>query len=454
MPSFNNVFGPESAARQFLIWNVASQIVNAVMAPALTEVTSLINEKFPEVPLSPSQAAQMVVRGFMSASDGQAEAAKSGINADRFRKMVKDVGTGPDLGMLVAALQRGYLDGGPRDAGFPSLEEALKDTTLRPEWHGLVEKLAVQIPTVAEVMNAWLEGQIEEEEAHARYLQAGGDPTWFQTSYNANGAAPTPDMLGTMANRRIIPWEGAGPKKATYEQGFLEGPWRNKWREPMRRLMEYLPPPRTVTAMERDGSLTPAQALDLYEKMGLRPDLAAAYLKSAQHSTSTKDKELARTDILALYHQKLITEAAALKMLEGLHYSPANAKYVLAIGEVHKASSAITSATSRVRNLYVSHKITHTAAQSALHDLGVDPAHSLELLSAWKIEEATNVRVLTEGQIVAAWWYEIITQAEAVKELEAIGYTAYDAWVLLSTKNKAPLEHKPAKGPNPIGVIP
>lgn len=454
MSNFDKMFGPHSAARQFLIWNVASQIVGAIMAPGLTELTSLVNENFPVTPLSPAEVAQMVARHLMDPQVGAAEAAKSGVNSDRFAHLIKQAGSGPDLGMLVTAWQRGLLAGGDNATCYVSLADALNDTTLRPEWHGLIEALAVQIPSVAEVMNAWLQGQIEEPEARKRYLEAGGDPTWFQTSYNANGAAPTPDMLGVMANRKIIPWDGTGPAAVTYAQGFLEGPWRNKWEKPMRRLAEYLPPPRTVTAMERDGSLTPTEALSLYEKEGLTPALATAYLKSAQHTTATKDKELARTDILNLYHNKLISEATALKMLEALHYSPANAAYVLSIADVHKASTAVTSATSRIRTLFVSHKITETAARNALHDLGVDPKHSAELLTAWQIEEAANIKQLTEGQIVSAWFYRVIDQAEAVKELTAIGYTAYDAWVLLSTRNKKALPHKPDKGANPIGINP
>ena len=47
-------------------------------------------------------------------------------------------------------------------------------------------------------------------------------------------------------------------------------------------------------------------------------------------------------------------------------------------------------------------------------------------------------------------WYgktkegKFMTEAEALGELQILGYTALDAWTLLSIKAKAPLPNKPA----------
>jgi hypothetical protein len=65
----------------------------------------------------------------------------------------------------------------------------------------------------------------------------------------------------------------------------------------------------------------------------------------------------------------------------------------------------------------------------------------------WELERAATFRPLTEAQLVAAWGNGVLTQAEAESELVAIGYTAFDAWVLLSNHNKGPLPGKPPRGP-------
>ena len=72
-----------------------------------------------------------------------------------------------------------------------------------------------------------------------------------------------------MARRGIIPWDGEGAGVVSFRQAFLEGPWRNKWEPYFRSLADYIPPPRTVTAMVREGAMTDADALKWYRAAGL-----------------------------------------------------------------------------------------------------------------------------------------------------------------------------------------
>lgn len=454
MAGIGDIFGSGSIGEQFLLWNVGSQIGNAAMGPFLSALSAAIYRADPNVPMSPAEAADMVSREIITLPEGQHEAAGTGISNGKFLHMVRAAGHGPTVPMLLEMLRRGLISDTDHVNDRPSFLEALADTGMRLEWADPIAALGVQIPSVAEVMDAWLEGQIEEDEAHRRYIEAGGDPTWFQTSYDANGTAPTPDMLGTMANRGIIPWNGHGPGVVSFEQGFLEGPWRNKWREAMRKLQEYLPPPRTVTALEREGSITADQALKLYEQTGLSPELAKAYLVSAQHVKSTTEKTLAKDDILQLYRDKIIDEAKAVKLLEALKYTAETAALILRVSDTRRAVTAVNAAVTRIRTLFVSHKITKVAAKNALNALGIPAGQEEDLLALWDVESAANIRQLTEGQITAAWSYDILSQTEAVQELQLIGYTAHDAWTLLSIKNKGKLDNEPAKSPNPIGVLP
>lgn len=454
MSALGELFGKGSIGEQFLLWNVGSQIGQAGMGPFLQALQARVWRADPNMPLPPGEAADLVARALLGHDDGAQNAASSGFDGSKFDLMVKAAGHGPTLPALLEMLRRGLIAEEADIHGRPSFKAAVTDTGLRPEWVNAVRELGVQLPSIAEVMDAWLEGQIEEDEAKRRYIEAGGDPTWFQTSYNANGSAPTPDMLGTMANRRIIEWEGTGPGVVSFHQGFLEGPWRNKWLGPMRKLQEYLPPPRTVTALEKEGSITADEALQLYEQTGLSPELAKAYLASAQHTKVATDKTLAKDDILQLYQDKIIDEAKAVKLLEALKYTAETATLILRVADTRRAMSAVNSALSRIRTLYVSHKITKQAAKSSMTTLGIPAGQEEMLLATWDVENAANVKQLTEGQIVSAFYYGILNQQQAIDELRLIGYTAYDSWVLLSIRNKGALPDPPAKGPNPIGVLP
>lgn len=454
MVDIGDLFGRGSIGQQFLLYNVGQSVAQTALTPFLQQLQELMWQTDPTLPIPPTTCASLVARGLLGRDAGAAEAKRSGVDEERFFQLATAAQSTPSLAEILEMHRRGELPLGEVGQRGASVYGALKDAGLNDEWAARAVTLSTQIPTVAEVMDAWLQGQIEEPEARERYSKAGGDPTWFQTSYNANGTAPTPVELGVLANRGIIPWDGAGPHAVSYHQGFLEGPWRNKWEAALRRLAEYLPPARTVTAMVHEGSITDQEALALWRKEGLSPELAAAYLKSAHHAGAASHKELAKTDILSLYADKLITEAEASKLLQELKYTAEVANLMLKVTDSHRAHTAVNAAVSRLRTLYTGRKITKAATLDALHGLGVPAGETSELLGVWDIQAATNIRQLTEGQIVSAFDKEILTQEEATTELVAINYTPYDAWVLLSTRYGEKLPHQPAKGAAGIGVLP
>lgn len=454
MAGFGDLFGKESVAGQFLMWNVGSVLTGALMSPLVNELTQLAYLSDPNVPLSPNAVAELVSRGLASEAWGKEEAQLTGVDQDRLNHLIDAVRHAPPLEAILSLYSRGLGDGGPGGITEGELNLALADLGVDPKWQAAAKLLAVQPPTAQEALNALLQGQITEEEAVSRWVQAGGDITWFQHAFDSEGSSPTPDMLGTMANRGIIPWEGGGPEVTSFHQGFLEGPWRNKWEAPMRRLAEYLPPPRTVTALQHAGVITNAQALALYEKEGLSPELAAAYVKSATEAKVVADKNLAKGDILALYKGKIITHAQALSLLGTLKYSTVDAGYILAVADLAQTTSNTRASVSRVHALYLGHKITKTAAVGVLHDLGISSSISAATIAQWDLEKSVNVRQLTPAQIETAWDKNIFTLAEALSELEHLGYTPYDAWVLMSIKNGKALAGKPAIDASGPGVLP
>lgn len=453
MVDLGSVFGKGSVAEQFLVWNVLSQLAMGILNPAVQTISNEVWQLDPNVPVPPATLAAMVNRGLLDMADGINESSKTGVGEPQFRKLVQVDGTGPTLVEAIELLRRGWItEGGPGDTGT-TFFGAMKDAGVRDEWIGALASLKIQKPSGEAALNALLQGQITEQRALALWLQDGQDPDWFTDAFNSNGTAPTPDMAGTMANRGIIPWDGSGPGVTSFEQAFLEGPWRNKWEPSMRKLMEYLPPPRTVTAMVRDGSLTDALALQLFEQEGLTPELAAAYLASAHHTTAETDKNLAKGEIIALYKAHKIDQAQATKLLETLKYSAANAALIIALADLQNADTHLTAAMNKVHGLYVSHKITREAAVSALKELKVGDAQITSLLTLWDVETTSNVRQLSEAQIVDAFALTLIPQGQAQTELENLGYTPLDAWILLSIKNKSALPGRPGAGATP-GVNP
>lgn len=445
--------GGGGALTQIFTWQVAAQIVQSLMEPTLTLVAQRVNADNPVVDLTPADLAQLVVRNYRDMGDAAGEAAHAGIDTSRFRDLVALAGDAPSPGDLAVALRRGVIPEGGSGVDAVSFDQGIREGRLADKWTAMVKELATQWPTPTDALDALLQGQISFDEARTLYRRLGGDEQFFTVLYNTRGNAPTPVEALEMANRGIIPWSGTGPEVVSYEQAFLEGPWRNKWLKPFEGIGEYLPPPRTVTAMVGAGSLTDDQALTLLLKQGLSKELAAAYVHDAHNQRSSKERELTVAQLLDMYGANLISADNASKLLVALKYSPNAADELIAYKDLQRAIAATNQAVSRIHQLYVTHKIDRQAAAGTLNSLKVPATQIDEILLTWGIERSVNVRTLSAAQIVDAWKLDIISQDEATAELVALGYTPRDAWILLSIKAKAPLPSAPAQGPAPLGNV-
>lgn len=421
---------------QMAMYQLVGQLVAAALTPYTQAVTNSLNAATPLVPLSPAEAAAAVQRGIMALPDGRHEARFSGVNDSRFETMVRLAGSPPAPSDLAVALRRGLIS-------RERYREGLAQGGLRAEWHGIMDDLAVQLPTPTLALEAYLEGQISEDRARELYARFGGDPDYFDVAYDTMGTAPSPLEAATMARRGIIPWRGRGAGVVSFEQAFLEGPWRNKWMEPIERMSEYLPPPRTVTAMYREGSLSRARAADLLRAQNLQEDLVNAYLTSATETKLEDTRKLAQTTILELYRGLLISRADTVGYLEALGYESEDADYIVQVEDLRITQRYVSLAVGRVRTYYVGRKIDRATAISALRRLQVDTEQVTDLLGVWDLELELNTKSLTAAEIQDALELGIYTEAQATAELVALGYTPRDAWIYLSVKAKRRLTDEP-----------
>lgn len=429
--------------KQFFLWQVVGQLAGAALAPALADIQQAAFTVDANIPLTPEQLAVGVLRKILDPGNSQSEAAKSGIGSGRFDQLLKLAASPPALSLILAAYQR---DRGTTGAGASvsiDIDAALADLGIEQQYWPLVKALSIDVPTAQAVMEALLEGQIDRGEALSRYVAAGGDPDWFDTDYNRQGEAPTPVQALEMLNRGLIAQEGTGPDSTSWEQSFLEGPWRNKWAAAFLGLRYYVTPPRSVVAQLRSGAITTTQALQKLQASGLDEDTAAQFIAEASHHASAAQRALSMTQIIDVYESHLIEEPEALAHLVALGYTSADAQLLLSSADLKAATASIKAATNRLRSLYLSGHNTVEQTRSALVALGVTSTNAGQLLAVWDLERVTTTRTLTEAQIVAGWWRTVFTQEQAQAKLEAIGYGAHDAWVLLSIRNEAPLPDEP-----------
>lgn len=411
-------------------------------------------EKLSDQLITPADAASAVVRNFLDRDAGTRIAGQQGISEQAFDTLVDLAADAPAPGQLAEALRRGLIGRDGTGAHSTSFSQGIAEGRLADKWAPVIEGLAQIWPTPVQALDALLKGQLTHDEAVALYEKLGGDIQFFDLLFNTQGSAPTPLELVELANRGIIPWDGTGVDSVSYEQGFLEGPWRNKWSPVYRALGQYVPPESTVITLLSHGAISQADAAAELAKQGMSETLIAAYLDEAHTEALSDYRGLSVSATIDAFRAQIISSDDATTILESLHVTPSAVHLMLAYADIQRAFTAVTNAISRVRSLFAARKITAQTAKGALVVLQVPQSSIDGIMAAWELENSISVKTLTETQIVDGWEIGVFTDDEALTELGNIGYTPFDAWALLSIKAKQPLPNKPAPGPaGPQGAV-
>jgi hypothetical protein len=419
------LFGPNSLTRQFFVWSVASQLVQAALEPMFRAVTNQANSSNPNIPLSPPELADMVVRGIAGHDWARDEARKSGVSPNLFDLLIQNTGQPPGLMDMLMLWRRGKIS---RD----DVIRSVKQSRIKNEWIDTILQLGVQPPSPSDILRARLQGQVDETRAVELYGKLGGDLDYFQLMYDTEGAAPTPNEAAEMAHKGIIPWDGSGAGVVSFEQAFLEGPWRNKWLAPWRRMAEYLPPPRTITAMLREGSITIAEATDLLHRQGVPAELIPAYLSNASKEKVQKAKELTESTISTLYQEHAISDEQVRGFLSQLRYAKAEVDFVITAWQFNRELKYRNTAITTIHTRFINHRIDEHDTGTALDALGVATTQRDALLRLWRLEAQATVALLTATQVKTAFKKDVITFDDAIARLTQQGYSELDAQIFMA----------------------
>lgn len=433
--------------RQLFLWQVIGQVVSVLASPAFQALQRAVDSQTQTEPLTAAQLADMVVRDIVDHATATSYAAETGFSAQDFQRMVQSAGDAPSPTELVMALRRGLI---PRDGTGPdavSFQQGIAEGRTFNKYTQMLEQLGDVPLSPAECVDAVVENQISYDQGQAIAFLSGMSADSFRIAVNTRGNPPSPMELVTLYKRGLIPLDGTGPDALSVHQGIAEGATKDKWWHLLAALAEYVPPPRTVVAMVREGSLTDAQALDIFHQAGLTPELSKAYLESAHHQKLAATRELAESQVEKLYEDQVITRAEAAEFLGALGWNAQEQEFKLELVDLKRVVKAREQVLTRLHNLYVNHKTTKQVVSSALDATHVPPSQRDQLLQTWDLERGANVRVLTPAEITSAYKDGLIDQGTATLELTNQGFTPIDAWILLSLKMGAAQPDQPGGAP-------
>lgn len=458
MAGIGELFGEGSSAGQFLLWNVGSALTAGLLAPVIqglqngvwtTAIADTDGQLF--VPLSPADLADMVIRNYLTEGNAAATAAASGMTPGDFSLLVATHGQPPGAQFLADITRKGVIEETGTGADSTSFEQGIAEGDTKDKWAQVILDGTLSWPTVADTIEAYVRGQLTEDEAQTLFQQVGGNPAYFTLLYNTAGRPPGPADLLELTKRKLIPQTGLGPDVLSLQQGIAEGDTKNKWFPAWQQLLDYIPPPRTVTTLLRSQVIDQATAEGYWEDYGLSPELAQAYAESVTAEKVATAKSLAESTVLKLYAEMFITADVAKSMLATLGYDQAEAEYLIDIQDFQRALKSINAAVTRVGNLFVNHKIDAGTATTALQSLGLPDTQVSYLTKTWALEQSVTVKLLTPTQIADGYAYGALAIEDAIAELQNQGYTAHDAWVLCSVAAQTPAPNEPAQTINPIG---
>ncbi len=158
------------------------------------------------------------------------------------------------------------------------------------------------------------------------------------------------------------------------------------------------------------------------------------------------DKQLAKSEVTALYSNRVIPRDQAKGLLVALRYTDADAELILEVADLARERRFYEAAVGRVHTLFVGWRLTPEEAQVAMDQLAVPPDQKADLLALWGIERAANTRDLTEAQVVAVWKKGLVTDDDAYARLRALGYAEDDARLLLEAAVPTPKSKQQAAG--------
>lgn len=471
MASLGDILGAATgndSAKQLFLWGILYGLIGSVFDPVTQQISQEVWEAAtaggPGRALSADLLAVMVVRGWIDQDTASVAARKTGIVEADFARMVNNARNPISPEEAAVALRRKII---PDTAapGVAAFNTAIAEGNLGDQWGPVIQQLATVIPTPADVLQGVLTGQVPAGvDPVDLYTQVGGqavDPNtgfnWYDFMFNTRGAAPTPNEAAEMARRGIIPWGTPdkppviqGPGAVSFYQAFLEGPWRDKWVGPWEGLSVYLPPPRTVTTLLRAGAITVARAQQIYEQSGLTPEDADAYIASATAAKTTAAKNLNEATVEQLYLDKLIDEPTAVQYLAALGYNPGEADLILQSAGLRQTLADLNKNIGRVGSYYIGKHIDQATARTLLAQLQLPAAQIDQLVTGWTIDRSATLQHLSRADIATAVEYGVLTEAEGFTMIEALGYTPFDAWVIMSNRAHAPLPDRPAAGPVPV----
>lgn len=402
----------------FALKGIIDGFVSAALAPYVEETAQTAWAHKPVVALSPDQVGLAVLRGNIGMDYAISESLLSGLDPDRLQVVIDNTGEPPGIEQMLELFRRGEIT-------EDELVRAIRQSRVRDEWVPAVLKMRYVVPSPAEVIAGYVEGHLDEATAREKFGEAGGRPDNFAWQYETAGRPPSAGEMLHLLNRRLV-------DVATVEQAIRESDIKDKYIPQILELRRYVPPPRSIVAMIRQGAITDDLAREYLADAGVTDADIALFIKSGHSTRASTQKELSVNAIVHAYTEHVLSRDDAHAQIVAAGYSPQAADVTLEAADAtltHKYQAALVT---HVHNLYVKNRLHWADAQNVLGEVGLQQAQIAQLQKLWNLEQDENQRLLSKAEVLGAWRRKVRDRAWAEARLLLLGYAPADLDVLLA----------------------
>jgi len=442
-----------------------------VLAPAVEEVRQEAWRTHPSRALSATSLAQGVAEGQIDRAWAEGEAERSGINADRFGRLVTVFDAGPGTGQAYRLWHRGLLSEG----GF---RRALKRASIEDEWIDAMVAARDELLSPSDLANARQQGFVDAPRQLAESERQGVNADRATILYELAGLPPGAMDGLTLLRRGII-------DEATYRQIVREGHTKTKYTDDLLALRENILTATDAANLWLKGWISEAEAkrigalngydaatMDLiYQNRGRPATVRQAHIgyarggrlpgAASEEATIRRAVEESniRSEWFDILHAQRFTYPSAfvLRALasDGTFSQPmteqiliesgwrpewarlASEKWAEGAGGGAAAAKWADRARSRLftvtHNEYLDESIDDATATAHLEQVGATAGEAATVLELWKAEAAISRLELTPAQIRKAYKRALYTREVALAELDERGMTPEDAATFLDS---------------------
>lgn len=316
--------------------------------------------------------------------DALTEAAAAGIDRERLRAMVGEIGLPMSAQQAASAYFRGIITLG-------AFNQAILEGDTRPEWADKILEQSRVILTPHAYAELHLRGWISEQEMRNGAAKTGMTEEDADRTFLNLGRPLVTHQITTGLARGGTYGGGYESIPEPYQTAIRQSAIRPEWADLDYANRYTYPSAFVIRSLVQSGDWSAATGLDVLKKIGWDPELAATTITAWTAGGGGASKESTVTDLVTLYEAGKATRAATISALEDLGYAPADAGAKLDVFDARRVTGEETRVVTAAHKAFIDGSLTDSEARTLLGDLRVQPWAVDAILNVWTIQKTAGV---------------------------------------------------------------